>query len=293
MYERRMLDGMHKSCYLCGSSKHLKRPGKVRDDAGLEIYECCECGLVFLSRGEHSPYFYERGGMHGGEPQPIEEWLRETDWDDERRFRYLSQQLTNRDVLDFGCGAGGFLFKARAKARYVMGIELEKRLHEHFKNNGLDVVQSIKEIAPDQRFDLITAFHVIEHLQDPAATLKQLATRLRGKGEIVIEIPSSADALLTLYESAPFSEFTYWSCHLYLFNASNLPLLAKRAGLRLKYIRHIQRYPLSNHLYWLAKGKPGGHQIWGFLDSKELSTAYEAQLAAIGKTDTLIASLTI
>jgi hypothetical protein len=108
----------------------------------------------------------------------------------------------------------------------------------------------------------------------------------------VIEVPSSADALLTLYENIPFSEFTYWTCHLYLFNASNLPLLAKSSGLSVEYVKHIQRYPLSNHLYWLAKGKPGGHQIWSFLDSEDLFRAYETQLAAIGKTDTLIVGLT-
>ena len=103
-------------------------------------------------------------------------------------------------------------------------------------------------------------------------------------------MPSSADALLTLYESAPFSEFTYWSCHLYLFNAANLRLLAKKAGLKLDHVSHIQRYPLSNHLHWLARGLPGGHQVWSFLDSDDLSRAYEARLASLGKTDTLMAS---
>jgi hypothetical protein len=97
--------------------------------------------------------------------------------------------------------------------------------------------------------------------------------------------------LLTLYESTPFSEFTYWSCHLYLFNSSNLALLVRKAGLKMNYVKQIQRYPLSNHLYWLAKGKPGGHQKWHFLDSTELHAAYERQLAAIGKCDTILASI--
>lgn len=58
----------------------------------------------------------------------------------------------------------------------------------------------------------------------------------------------------------------------------------------MEFIKHIQRYPLSNHLYWLSQGKPGGHVKWGeFLDSKTLSNAYEAQLASLGATDTLIA----
>jgi SAM-dependent methyltransferase len=174
-----------------------------------------------------------------------------------------------------------------------MGIELEGRLQPQFKTNGLDVVQSIDDLSSDQSFDLITVFHVVEHLKDPAIMLRQLATRLRVGGRIIVEVPSSDDALLTLYENTPFSEFTYWSCHLYLFNATNLPLLAKKAGLKLDYISHIQRYPVSNHLYWLAKGKPGGHQLWSFLDSEELSRAYEARLASLGRTDTLMASMSL
>jgi 2-polyprenyl-3-methyl-5-hydroxy-6-metoxy-1,4-benzoquinol methylase len=280
-------------CYLCGKDGFKKRDGKVRDNHSLDIIECLSCGLVFLSINELPEGFYEQSCMHSGEPQPVVAWLHDTARDDERRFRYLSEAMTNRDVLDFGCGAGGFLLKARSTAHHVMGIELEARLQPHFQTNGLAVFQSIDDLPSDQRFDLITVFHVVEHLKDPANMLRQLATRLRSGGRIIIEVPSSADALLTLYENAPFSEFTYWSCHLYLFNAANLTFLAKKAVLKLDYVSHIQRYPLSNHLYWLAKGKPGGHQLWSFLDSEELFRAYEARLASLGRTDTLMASLSL
>jgi 2-polyprenyl-3-methyl-5-hydroxy-6-metoxy-1,4-benzoquinol methylase len=124
--------------------------------------------------------FYEQACMHGAEAPSIESMLHNAQRDDDRRFQFLAEQMTNRDVLDFGCGAGGFLLKARSRARYVMGVELEKRLGEHFRANYLDVVQTIDELGAEQQFDLITAFHVIEHLQDPASTLTQLASRLRG-----------------------------------------------------------------------------------------------------------------
>lgn len=280
-------------CYLCSKTGHTHRPGKVRDDSTLEILECRNCGLVFLSSIDHPEGFYEKSGMHGGELLHTGEWLRQIERDDDRRIEYLKEAMTNREVLDFGCGPGGFLLKARSKTLSVMGIELESRLQSHFQENNLNVVQHIQDLPFDQKFDLITAFHVVEHLEDPADILRQLATKLRGGGRIIIEIPSSADALLTLYKNVPFSEFTYWSCHLFLFNSSNLQLLAKKAGLKLNYVDHIQRYPLSNHLFWLSQGKPGGHQVWCVLDSKELSNAYEARLAALGLTDTLIASFSL
>jgi len=284
---------MNQKCYLCNSTDHYQRPGKVRDNSSLDILECKNCGLVFLSLNEIPDDFYEKSGMHGEELIETDMWLRQLERDDDRRIEYLKEAMTNRDVLDFGCGPGGFLLKARSKTRMIIGIELESRLQSHFKENNLNVVQNIQDLPVDQKFDLITAFHVVEHLEDPAEILKQLATKLQESGKIIIEIPSSADALITLYKNVPYSEFTYWSCHLFLFNSSNLQILAKKAGLNLDYVEYIQRYPLSNHLYWLAQGKPGGHQLWSFMDSQELSNAYEARLAALGLTDTLIASFSI
>jgi len=110
-------------------------------------------------------------------------------------------------------------------------------------------------------------------------------------GRLVIEVPSSEDALLTLYDSDAFQRFTYWSQHLYLFNADTLRNLTAQAGLRVVSIQQIQRYPLSNHLYWLSRNLPGGHQHWSFLDTPALAEAYTASLGAAGKCDTLIAHL--
>lgn len=114
---------------------------------------------------------------------------------------------------------------------------------------------------------------------------------LAKNGRMVIEVPSSEDVLLTLYDSDTFQRFTYWSQHLYLLNAETLRRLAEQAGLRIVTIQQYQRYPLSNHLHWLSQDKPGGHQNWAFLDSPELKSAYGNALAAIGKCDTLIANL--
>ena len=51
-----------------------------------------------------------------------------------------------------------------------------------------------------------------------------------------------------------------------------------------------QRYPLSNHLNWLAKGKAGGHKSpLSSLDSDVLFDAYQNALARIDATDTLVA----
>lgn len=275
------------SCYLCESTSFNARKGQVRDAPDLKILECAECGLVALSSLSHiQSGFYEESGMHGALPTPIETWLKDSDWDDQRRFDMLKPMLPNKKLLDFGCGAAGFLNKAQHLAGAVSGIELEWRVAEHWDGQ--------LTIHPDAssregEYDLITAFHVIEHLPDPRAMLKTLANMLADNGRMVIEVPSSEDALLTLYDSEKFQNFTYWSQHLFLFNAETLRRLAEQAGLRIVTIQQYQRYPLSNSLHWLSQGKPGGHQKWDFLDSPELNRAYANKLAAMGKCDTLIA----
>jgi len=279
------------TCYLCKSKNFKVRQGVPRDKPDLQIIECQDCSLVTLSSFDHMRLgHYENSGMHGDDLKSVEAWLRETDQDDQRRFEMLKSTLVNQRLLDFGCGAAGFLYKSQSLAAEVSGIELEHRVHEFWKGR-LNILHTLDEVMG--KYDLITAFHVVEHLVDPRLLLRQLASHLEPGGRLVIEVPSSNDALLTLYDSSEFQKFTYWSQHLFLFNAETLLQLARQSGFRILSIKQFQRYPLSNHLYWLSKRKPGGHQCWSFLDSPALLEAYSASLAAVGRCDTLIAHLEV
>ncbi len=284
-----------KKCYLCGGTEFNKRPGSVRDRPELEVLECASCGLVFLSSFDHiEDFFYENSEMHGEEMLDTKTWLRETAWDDERRFQYFKSVLPNRSLIDFGCGAGGFLLKARELAVIAHGVEPETCLNSHYESSDLTVFQNLSDIPNDIRgggYDIITMFHVLEHIPDPRSVLRELSEMLASDGQIIVEVPNADDALLTFYNNNPFSHFTYWSCHLFLYTAKTLQMLFDQMNLKVNYIKQVQRYPLSNHLYWLANGKPGGHQKWHFLNSPELHAAYEKQLAAIGKCDTIVASV--
>ncbi len=223
-------------CYLCGHKTAESRKGKVRDSARMEILQCAACGMVSLSSLDHvDSDFYKNSGMHGAEPVSIKNWLNDTDSDDRRRFELLRPLLTNKRILDFGCGAGGFLRLAKTLAHKIVGIEVETRVRDHWFEK-LEIAPSIECIG-DGHYDLITAFHVIEHLQDPRSMLQELAKLLDRAGKLVVEVPNSEDVLLTLYDCNAFQNFTYWSQHLYLFNSNTLNLLAKQAGLRVLSIQ--------------------------------------------------------
>ena len=282
------------SCPLCYSQDTPQIKGVVRDLPDVPILKCNDCGLVFLGSFDHiHNEFYEDSEMRGAEDIDMDVWISETKADDERRFRYLRDDLKGVDVLDFGAGNGGFLRLANQTAKSVTAIELDKEASSLFVRDNIPHYRFLSEVPNNKRFNLITAFHVIEHLKDPVGFLREVSSFLHPDGSLYLEFPNANDALLSIYDSRPFSEFTYWSCHLILFNHETIEIAIKKAGLRCKSIDHIQRYPLSNHLHWLAKGRPGGHQIWSFLDSKELNAAYEETLAKQRACDTLLVEVSL
>ena len=131
------------NCYLCKSTSFSKRKGKVRDNPNLQILECSGCGLVSLSDDSHiTKDFYTNSGMHGEDPIPMEAWLKETEWDDLRRFNMLKSILPNQKLLDLGCGAAGFLQLASSLTEKITGIELEDRVVS-FWQNKLNIVQDL------------------------------------------------------------------------------------------------------------------------------------------------------
>jgi len=282
-----------KICYFCRGEPDTIHVG-VRDNPKINVLKCKECGLVYLSSFEHiDDEFYEDGQMLG-ENFDIYSYLEATKSDDVRRAEYLKSTLKGKRILDVGCGGGGFLNLTKDDAKVAHGVELNKTLCEHINNRGhvnVKCFQSIDNI--DEKYDIITLFHVIEHFPDPISILRKLSSHLVDGGCILLETPNSDDALLSMYGSSSFADFTYWSCHLFLFDPQTLESLVKSLDMnaRCEYIKQVQRYPLSNHLHWLAKSKPGGHEKWCYLSNELLDMHYESALAALGRCDTLMASI--
>lgn len=283
----------HFRCYLCGNASYTIRPGKARDNPSLVPLECTVCGLVVLSSFEHiSKSFYEDSRMHADAPCAQDIITQIGHEDGARRYNDFLHFLVEKNVLDIGCGDGSFLALAKTVASKVVGVEPDKRWRAKHKTLGLEVVPSLSDLPSGAIFDTVSMFHVLEHIPDPLQLLDNILTFLekksKGGGKLLVEVPSANDALLTLYENKAFSEFTYWSCHLFLYTPDTLQALMRKAGLLTLEMRQYQRYPLANHLYWLVNGKPAGQTRWPELNTSTLNHAYADALAALGKCDTII-----
>lgn len=279
-------------CFLCGEEKSdVIHKGTRGGHNHIDVLRCASCGLVRLSEVmDDVEDFYQASGMRDRLVDTPEHTRITTRMDDERRFRFTENMIEGKDVLDFGCGDGGYLIRARKVARHVQGIELEKAMRDGLREEGLSCCASLDEVG---QFDVITLFHVLEHLEAPLDYLEKFRQHLTPGGMILIEVPNAEDALLSLYHSEAFADFTYWHCHVYLYNNMTLRRLAKKAGLKVKFMRQVQRYPLANHLYWLSQDHPGGHQAWAFLRDAELDERYGDMLAKLGIADTILAGFTV
>ncbi len=209
--------------------------------------------------------------------------------DDYRRVSQFRKKLKNKSILDFGCGWGGFL-KNIKNYKSLSGIELRKECLEYIKYNikKIDISNNINSFK--HKFDVITMFHVLEHIPYQIETLKILKSKLKNKGKIIIEVPHAEDFLILQDDLKEFKNFTFWSQHLILHTYDSLNTIITKAGFKNIKIQYYQRYNFSNHLGWFLKRQPGGHNFYKNIVSEKLNISYCENLIRLGQTDTLIAT---
>ena len=192
-------------------------------------------------------------------------------------------------MLDFGCGWGGFL-KNIKESKSLSGVELRKECINHIRYNTKNINISDDINSFNKKFDIITMFHVLEHIPYQVETLKLIKKKLKKKGKVIIEVPHAEDFLLLQEELKEFKNFTFWSEHLILHTYRSLKTVLAKSGFKKIKIQYYQRYNFSNHLGWFLKRKPGGHNYFKKLVSNKLNNSYCENLKTLGQTDTLIAT---
>jgi len=197
--------------------------------------------------------------------------------------------VRNRRWLDVGAGVGGVIEQLRSVAREITAVEPQPQAREALLNSGYRAVRDLSNLAGEQ-FDVVTLFHVFEHLLDPQATLRQVHELMSTDGRVVIEVPHARDLLLSLLKVEAFMAFTFWSEHLILHTRESLTTFLEKAGFRDVSVQGVQRYPLANHLRWLHSSEPGGHETWRQLRSPGLDQEYQAMLDRLDATDTIVAT---
>jgi 2-polyprenyl-3-methyl-5-hydroxy-6-metoxy-1,4-benzoquinol methylase len=221
----------------------------------------------------------------------LQKYLNLGNEDEKRRKIFFSKYFKNKNVLDFGCEFGTLLNKidCLTKSGVELNTECIKYIKKKFKK--IDINHNLESLVK-KKFDTITMFHVLEHMPYQVKILKELKKKLKKKGNLIIEIPSANDFLLSLEDLKSFKSFTFWSEHLVLHTHNSLTKVLRAAGFKKIKIIHCQRYNFNNHIGWFLKNKPGGHRWFKNFGDQSMLEEYQRFLIRKKKTDTLIALAT-
>ena len=154
--------------------------------------------------------------------------------------------------------------------------------------DGVSVKPAFKDF--EKPFDLVSMFHVLEHLEDQQAHLNSAYKALKSGGVIILEVPHAEDFLIEKMALEPFFDFGFWSEHLILHTRTTIHYFLSAAGFIDINIYPFQRYGYANHLHWLRHGKPGGHDIYKDIPSRDFDQSYREFLCQRNWSDTLIAT---
>ena len=95
-------------------------------------------------------------------------------------------------VLDIGCGDGAFLRRVRGAAR-VVGVDHNEPAIERLRAEGFEAHAEDAAIFAEReasRFDVVVAFHTVEHLVDVSAVIEPAARCLKPDGRIFVSVPN-------------------------------------------------------------------------------------------------------
>ena len=187
------------SCSLCGSGDAelaMKVPSlRLPGDLWFELRRCRSCGLVYLS-----PRPVDEVMAELYQPQhytaPRQDLVRRLEgMITNERVTFVNKHTPGRRLLDVGCGNGGFVIAMAAAGYDVFGLEPYQGTSDALPEALRSRIEHTPFAAanyPKEHFDLITFWHVLEHLAQPVETLQRIRGFLKREGRLIVEVPNLA-----------------------------------------------------------------------------------------------------
>jgi 2-polyprenyl-3-methyl-5-hydroxy-6-metoxy-1,4-benzoquinol methylase len=139
-------------------------------------------------------------------------------------------------ILDVGCGTGEFLETCSKNGWNITGVEPNKNaITNSIIKNTTIIYEDVEKLDNKSEYNVITLWHVLEHLYNPIETLKKLKKHLKESGIIIIAVPNFESYDANLYKE-------YWAGydvprHLYHFSSKSIQTLAKKNNMKIIKIK--------------------------------------------------------
>jgi len=242
-------------CPSCGSEKikHiLDVPDYYFSKKVFPINECENCGLRFTQNRPDSTsigefYDSENYASHDSAKKPnlfLKAYQLARDYMLDQKFKLVRQFKPEwKQVLDYGTGEGFFTEYLRKKGKEAFGIEPSDLARQNFKNRtGNDLYANIAALPTDKTFQVITLWHVLEHIHTLRETMTELVAKLQSKGIVVIAVPNQQSTDVKTFGK----EWAAWDVprHLYHWDENSLEHFMKSLGLQRIYTTQLPLDPI-------------------------------------------------
>jgi len=218
-------------CLLCNS------PNLVYQDEAVNLVACTACGYVFDNPRPTAAAisdYYSRNDKYDG-------WLanesgRALLW--RRRLALVKKFVPRGSLLDVGTGIGQFLDCAKNDFT-VSGTEVSQSAIAIAKEKyGILVTRGqIEELNYPEPFDVVTLYHVLEHVPSPRICLEKVRTLLKDEGVLIVAVPndlfSVRTVLIALLRMLHVGKFRY-------FGRSGIRKLALDGSLSEIHLSHFK-----------------------------------------------------
>lgn len=191
------------SCPICNGSEFVTSLS-VRDhflsNEVFTLRDCTTCGLRITSpipkASDLARYYQTENYLsHASSGRTFLGWI----YHQARvrairtKFALIERFHSSGRALDIGCGTGDFLNHLSGRGFICTGVEPSAKAREiAIQRHGLTVLEDLDQVSHSHQFQVITLWHVLEHLPDPRTVMKQIHARAADGALVVIAVPDRA-----------------------------------------------------------------------------------------------------
>lgn len=246
-------------CPICQSGSflpHITAKDHTVSGEEFQIVSCAKCGLLFTNprpdRNEigkyyDSPEYISHSNSKKGLVNKVYQWVRKRAIQQKINLVYqYSAKNNGLRLLDIGCGTGEFLAGAKDSGIQTKGIEPNAQARDQaIQNHGLDVrgEEALEKIT--EKFDVITLWHVLEHVHSLSDRVKKITSLLDKGGIAIVAVPNANSTDRKTYNQV----WAAWDVprHLYHFTPLTIKPLFNQNGLN-----HIASLPMKYDAFYVS-----------------------------------------